>query len=1488
MDFPLPIRGSKTSSLSGFIKGGGQGVEADNTLRSAAFARIVELIGEGQIAGLVNGGTSIYFNQTPVVNANGTVNFRGVQWESRVGLPDQPALPGNSTAENVIAVGIQVQENISPSAVTIVDPDVTSAQVIVRVPALTSTDSSGNINPTSVSWVVEIQPNGGYWTLAATVNLNNQKCTSAYQHQSVFDIPPGSTPCNLRVRRITKDSDNVRLQNETWWDSYTTIVAGNFIYPNSAVVGLTVDSELFSASAIPARSFHIQGLIIQVPSNYNPTTRVYTGVWDGTFQMAYSNNPAWVLYDLFTNDRYGIGEFIDATKVDKWSLYSIAQYCDQLVSDGYGGQEPRYTFNGVLNNRQEAYKALQNITSSFRGMAYWSIGQVFAIADMPMDPVKLVSPTNVIDGHFNYSGTALKARHSVAMIRWNNPIMFYGPDVEVVVSEPQLIQYGWRETNLTAIGCTSRGQANRMGKWLLDTEQFATETVEYTASWDHIDVRPGDVIAIADPNKAQVRLGGRIQVITSQSVLTLDQPFVPVLGQTYALMVEFPDGTIGSQTIASFSTDNQTVTLESALAQAPLIGAMWVITSTELAPRQYRVISIAETEKNLFKITALFYDPTKYDRVEGNLNLATIQYSRPQSTINPPANFQVQESVYFQNGVAANRLTFSWSPSDDFLAQSYLVTGISPNIGGTTTIGQTNVSSLDADGIQLGQWTFNIQSVGFDGRVSTDVSIDYNVQGWAATPPPYVSMLEVFDSGNSANFSGKDCHVTWENNFPGSTSDVGQSTAGVGSVNPFFLCNSVSILDATTGTVLRTETVYTSDYVYTFDKNTADNVAFNRGPQRAFSVSVVVQDTLGRQSPAVTLAVDNPVPDVIFPTVTSGAQAMYVTYVNPSDADFVGSFVWASTDQNFDPLATTPVYQGSNNLVAIPGDLGTTYYIRIAGYDQFGTDNLNISPPFAVTVGGYTPNVTPPDIPTSLELSTSNLTLTTGEVQQVLTATWDASPSSNFAYFDVEIQDGAGSFISYQTSLDIFSWPNLVSGHTYTVKVRAWSQTAYASAFCASISIAMPAKTTGPGAITELAVAASLKSVYLQWVNPSDADLDHLEIWFGTTGVLGAAVLAGTSYGTAFTQAGLTTGVELYYWVRAVNTSGVAGAYAGPVSVTPGAVANGDIVAGSITADRLVAGSITGDLLNITTSLPPTITIGTTGVEIGDPAALINYNNTTQIAAGLIEIDGSTTLASWQNGSDATKIDGGSIAANTIAANLLTIGLRGVTITGFTFAFNIGTSVFSWTAGTIQYLDDAGDNVTVTVAAGSLTYTGTPIYVWWEKDATTLSNDIAASSSADVINFASYTPLAGMIVSYGQTVVDGSNIVTGSIKAAQIAAASITADQIAAGTITATQIQAGAITADRLTAGTITATQIAANSITAALIAAGSITATQIAAGTITATQIAANSITAAQLDVTTLSAISADIGAVTAGTIQSTDGKMIIDLDGGAIYFNA
>lgn len=525
---------------SGGKKGGGG--SDDNTLRSKARARMLEAISEGPCLGLVDENMNvltgedrkkaIFFDQTPIMNADGTINFKNVLIQEHKGYADEGHFQGQDAVETPHSVEVQVKKNIGPTQRTIVDENADAVRVIVRLPALARNDTeNGGLKRTSVAYAFEVRSYNGTWNRVVENYVNDQKTTSPFQIAHKIRLPLNGSPWDVRMVRLTDDSEDTELQNETWWEGYIVLVEGKFVYPNTGMVGLEVNAEDMGSS-IPPRSHRWGGLIVQVPSNYDAFTRTYTGIWDGTFKWSWTNNPAWVFYDLLINDRYGLGEFVNPAIVDKWSLYTIAQYCDQSVRSGYKngdtGQdiwEPRFTFNGVLNSRDEAFFVLQQISTAWRGMAYWSLGQVFATADMPQDPVKLVSPANVLGGEFSYSSTAIKARHSVVVVNWNDPNDFYRPAKEIVINQAMLNKYGWRQKDLQLTGCTSRGLAHRYGKWVLDTEQNETETIEYQASWDHVEVKPGDIVAVADPRKAQVRLAGRIAGTRTNS-LAADLDFV--------------------------------------------------------------------------------------------------------------------------------------------------------------------------------------------------------------------------------------------------------------------------------------------------------------------------------------------------------------------------------------------------------------------------------------------------------------------------------------------------------------------------------------------------------------------------------------------------------------------------------------------------------------------------------------------------------------------------------------------------------------------------------------------------------------------------------------------------------------------------------------------------------------------------------------------------------------------------------------------------
>ncbi|MCW2242812.1 TipJ family phage tail tip protein [Azospirillum canadense] len=726
-------------SGSGGGKGGGGGdggrvaQEDPNTLQSTTVARVIDLLGEGEIDGLVDGARSITLDGTPLITGDGSANFPGVTWTLRTGLPDQPHVEGFTATENEVAVSTEVKHDV-PVVRTITNPNADAVRVTIRIPALTRQDvTNGDLHGAEVDIAIEVKPTGGVYRRVVHTSIAG-KTTSPYERSFRIELPKDGTysaPWDVRVVRINGDSTSTALQDATWWQSYTVLTDGKFSYPNSAYVALEVDAKLFGSS-IPARAYEVRGLRIQVPSNYDPATRTYVGAWNGLFKVVWSDNPAWVLYDLLTSKRYGLGKFINASQVDKWSLYQIAQYCDQLVPDGQGGWEPRFTFNGVIASREDAYKVIQGIASSFRGLVYWSSGQIYARADMPGDPVKLVAPANVINGAFSYSGTAVKARHSSVLVTYTNPDDGDRAAIEVVENPTLIERYGWRQTEITAYGCRSRSQARRLGRWLLETEQRETETVTYEAAWDHADVMPGDLVAIADPNYAGVRFGGRVAAATTSTV-TLDAPVTLEAGQSYALSVVLADGSVVERDVVTGVGSVATIAVAGGFPSAPEPGAMWVLTGSNLAPRLFRVLAVREKSKAVYEVTALSHDPGKYARVEDGLDIPPPVYQNNGNGIPAPTNLTAVESVYWINGLPQARMTVAWSPVPDPVVAKYRLAVQTP--GGQWQVHETALHSLDLDGLQEGLYTLRLRSVAVDGRES-DPAVEAAVRVHGKGIPP--------------------------------------------------------------------------------------------------------------------------------------------------------------------------------------------------------------------------------------------------------------------------------------------------------------------------------------------------------------------------------------------------------------------------------------------------------------------------------------------------------------------------------------------------------------------------------------------------------------------------------------------------------------------------------------------------------------------------------------------------------------------------------
>lgn len=740
--------------------GGGKGedtprvpVEAPNTLQSIDTARVIDVISEGEIEGLVNGAKSIYYDDTPLQNDDDSYNFSSVTYAERTGQPTQDYIPGFSQVEAATAVNTSIT-NSSPVTRQITDANINAVRIAIKLPSGLSSRNAdnGDLNPTSVTLAIDVQENGGGFVEQKQVTISG-KTTSPYIRNYRIELNSGGNPWDIRLRRITADSGSSLLINATQWATYTTIIDAKLYYPDTALIASAVNAREFSNS-IPRRAYDIKGLKVKIPSNYNPITRVYTGIWDGTFTTAWTDNPAWCLYDILTSVRYGLGDFIDAAQVDKWELYNISQFCDELVDDGFGGTEPRYTFNAVFNAREDVYTTLQAIASNFHGQIYWGPGTVSFSQDRDnIDPIKLVTPANVIDGLLNYSGTSWKNRHSAALVTWNDPEDGYKAAVEVVEDSALIDEFGWKPADIIAFGCTSRGQAYRYGKWLLVSEQYETERLTYQASFDHADLRPGDIISVADPAYAGVRFGGRVAARTFASI-TIDSAIELEVAESYEISVLLADGTLETRDITNSPGSGQTVmNLSSSLTSLPLVGSMWVITATNVEPRQFKIISVSEADKNIFDISAVFHDPDKFTRIETDIYLEENDYSNfPVDELPVVTSIQAQEYTYRSGGAILSAARISWEPPTDPREVAriafYDVQFKKPDQEEFEPIGTPSEPSIDIFDLVAGNYTFRVRvldSLGAAGEWTTQV---LDLLG-AAAPPSDVEnfSIQVVGSG---------------------------------------------------------------------------------------------------------------------------------------------------------------------------------------------------------------------------------------------------------------------------------------------------------------------------------------------------------------------------------------------------------------------------------------------------------------------------------------------------------------------------------------------------------------------------------------------------------------------------------------------------------------------------------------------------------------------------------------------------------------------
>lgn len=715
-------------------KGGGgsarAAVEDADSLQSRALIGIIDLLGEGEQGGLVDGAKSIYLNDTPLQNADETYNFNNVWWDARTGTQNQSVIDGAcfSGVSTPYPVGVRVKYDRS-HAVSIANPQATAVTVIVTCPQLVSQDTAnGDIHGSSVSYRFEVAVDGGPFVAFPSQTISG-KTRSRYQRSHSFALPAGQLRV-IRMIRETADSSSAAVSNETWFDSFVEIVERRLNYPNSSLVAIRVDAEQFGS--IPRRSYLVNGIYIKVPSNYDPATRTYSGVWNGTLKLAVSGNPAWVLYDLLTSTRYGLGEYLQASQVDKTMLYQIGRYCDELVSDGMGGFEPRFTINTVIQAQAEAYKLIADISSVFRGMSYWTGGMVGFTYDAPRDPSMIFSPSNVIDGMFNYVGSARKDRHSVALITWNDSTENYKQKIEYVESAELVAKYGVRKTDMVAFGCTSRAQAHRLGRWMLYTEQYESNLVTFKVGIDSALVLPGEVVKVHDPYRAGKRMGGRLTSATLTSA-TLDAE-VELAGDGALLSMRMVDGSFVECQVNESAGKHQTLTWVNPISEAPMGGAIYVVAETNLVPMLARVVGIEQGDKpGTSAITALEHNPVKYDVIENGYIL-----EEPNtSIINPelvtlPSDLNIIEVQYeVLPGTIGTKLLVSWSGTMPSYELRWRRTGLKQTNWQTIS---TTYPSIEIDSAQHGMHEFDLVAINTFGKQSASVKATHDVLGKTYAP----------------------------------------------------------------------------------------------------------------------------------------------------------------------------------------------------------------------------------------------------------------------------------------------------------------------------------------------------------------------------------------------------------------------------------------------------------------------------------------------------------------------------------------------------------------------------------------------------------------------------------------------------------------------------------------------------------------------------------------------------------------------------------
>lgn len=728
-------------------------VEQPDDLQSIAKAKLLIALGEGEFGGGLSG-QSIFLDGTPLLNSDGSSNFSGVAWEFRAGTQAQSYIQGLPGTENEISVGTEVKSAVAWTH-TFTNTQLSAIRLRLKWPSLFKQEDDGDLVGYSINYSIEMQTDGGAFQTVINTAVTG-KTTSGYERSHRIDLPQAGSTWTIRLRKITTDANSAKIGDAMTIQSYTEVIDAKLRYPNTALLYIEFDSSQFNGS-IPQISCEPQGRIIRVPDNYDPITRTYSGTWAGAFKWAWSDNPAWIFYDVVVTDRFGLGNRLTAANIDKWELYQVSQYCDQQVPDGKGGSgtEPRYVCNVYVQSRNDAYTVLRDFAAIFRGMTYWGGNQIVALADMPRDIDYSYTRANVIDGQFSYSSSTTKTRYTTALVSWSDPDNAYADAMEPVFEQDLVTRYGFNQLELTAIGCTRQSEANRKGRWGILTNN-KDRVITFSVGLDGMIPQPGYIIAVADEMLSGKVTGGRISSVNGRAI-TLDR--VPDAAAGGRLILNLPSGAAQSRTIQSVS--GKIVTVTAAYGETPEAESVWVVESDELYAQQYRVLSVADNNDNTFTISAAYHDPDKYARID----TGAIIDERPISVIPPgsqsaPANIQIGSYSVVNQGISVQTMRATWDTTANAIAYE---AQWRRNDGNWVNVPRSSTTSFEVPGIYAGRYLVRVRAINA-AEISSGwgYSVEVTLTGKEGNPPKPV--------GFAATGINWGIQLNW--GFPENTSDT--------------------------------------------------------------------------------------------------------------------------------------------------------------------------------------------------------------------------------------------------------------------------------------------------------------------------------------------------------------------------------------------------------------------------------------------------------------------------------------------------------------------------------------------------------------------------------------------------------------------------------------------------------------------------------------------------------------------------------------------